>query len=261
MEKINATNANKDLGFDKFAECDYNKHWSFSNFNRMLIAAARIATLGKGAKVLEIGAGTSDLKRMVVENYKRHDIEFIRTDASKEYKLDENIDYIFDVTQKVQADCIVEGRGKFDCIVCMEVIEHIDKKEGMQVIQTMAEMLKKKGMLILTTPTPPLQGSFEDRVWPTDHDEEYIQAEIVSMVNDFFKVEKEFGWSLEEREYLRVLSEDPLAGHVYLKLKGVFPEEYIKSLIASLCDVKFARQIMVVGTVRSERVKRGNRLW
>ena len=65
---MNCKNANREMGFDKFSECDYNLHWSFSNFNRILMVAGQIAQLPVDSRVLELGAGSSDLENLVKKN-------------------------------------------------------------------------------------------------------------------------------------------------------------------------------------------------
>ena len=75
---MNCKNSNREMGFDKFSECDYNLHWSFSNFNRILMAAGQIARLPIDSKVLELGAGSSDLENIVKKNFGRKDIEFYK---------------------------------------------------------------------------------------------------------------------------------------------------------------------------------------
>ena len=83
---MNCKNANREKGFDKFSECNYNLHWSFSNFNRMLMAAGQIAQLPLNSKVLELGAGSSDLENLVKKNFGRKDIDFIKIDGDKQYE-------------------------------------------------------------------------------------------------------------------------------------------------------------------------------
>ena len=88
---MNCKNANQELGFDIFAKCDYNLHWSFSNFNRVLMVAGLIARLPYNSKVLELGAGSSDLENIVKTNFKRDDIHFYKVDGDKRYESDESI--------------------------------------------------------------------------------------------------------------------------------------------------------------------------
>ena len=43
-------------------------------------------------------------------------------------------------------------KGCFDSIVCMDVIEHFSKEDGAAVVESMANVLTKRGMLIIGTP-------------------------------------------------------------------------------------------------------------
>lgn len=241
---MNTTNANQTLGFDRFSESNYNLHWSFSNFNRMLMAAGQIAQLPLGSKVLELGAGTSDLENLVKKNFKRDDIEFVKIDGDTQYESDESIS-VFDITsEQCAAWCTING--PYDCIVFMEVIEHLEREDGWYMIKLIHDMLKHEGLMLFTTPTPPWNGHYEDRVWPLDHEIEYCHYEICNIINKFFKITKEIGWSLEEREYNRLLEHDRFLGEIYLKLRGAFPESYVRAIIACLADIDENRQVFFV---------------
>ena len=241
---MNTTNANQTLGFDKFSESNYNLHWSFSNFNRMLMAAGQIAQLPFDSKVLELGAGTSDLENLVKKNFKRDDIKFVKIDGDTQYESDESIS-VFDITsEQCAAWCTING--PFDCIVFMEVIEHLKVEDGRYMIKLIHDLLVPEGLLLFTTPTPPHNGYYEDRVWPLDHEIEYAYHEIHSLINKYFKITKEIGWSLEEREFNKLLEHDRTLGEVYLHLRGAFPESYIRAIIACLASVSDNRQIFFV---------------
>ena len=241
---MNTTNANQTLGFDKFSESDYNLHWSFSNFNRMLMAAGQIAQLPFGSKVLELGAGTSDLENLVKKNFKRDDINFIKVDGDTQYESDVSIS-VFDITsEKFSIWCA--ANGPYDCIVFMEVIEHLSAAAGKYMIRLIHDVLKPESMMLFTTPTPPWNGHYEDRVWPLDHEIEYGHYEIEAIINKYFKITRKIGWSLEEREYNRLLAQDMRLGEVYLKLRGAFPESYIRAIIACLADIDENRQVFFV---------------
>ena len=241
---MNTTNANQTLGFDKFSESNYNLHWSFSNFNRMLMAAGQIAQLPFGSKVLELGAGTSDLENLVKKNFKRNDIEFVKIDGDTQYESDESIS-VFDITsEQCAAYCTING--PFDCVVFMEVIEHLKVEDGKYMIELIHDVLKPEGVMLFTTPTPPWNGHYEDRVWPLDHEIEYGHYEVSNIINKFFKITKEIGWSLEEREYNRLLERDRFLGEVYLRLRGAFPESYIRAIVACLADIDENRQVFFV---------------
>lgn len=247
---MNTTNANQTMGFDDFAKCNYNLHWSFSNFNRMLMAASEISKLRFGATVLELGAGSSNLKNIVYDNFKRNDILFIRVDGDKRYLHDNTIDYVGDITNQADkeaiSDLLCHKDIMADAVVLMEVLEHLDDLQFIGLIETIANRwLAPEGILLLTTPTPPLNGMYEDRVWPTDHESEYKLAKLKDRVGVHFKITKEIGWSLEEREFNALLEKEPHLMRTYCKLKGAFPEGYIRAIIASLADIEYNRQVFM----------------
>lgn len=241
---MNCKNANRELGFDKFSECNYNLHWSFSNFNRILMVAGQIAQLPLNSKVLELGAGSSDLENIVKKNFKRDDIEFTKVDGDTRYESNKEITVI-DITS-TNCNYICNKLGPFDAIVFMEVIEHLDKEFAPIMFERISNWLKSGGMLLFTTPTPPDNGNYEDRVWPDDHEKEFTFFEIYDIINKRFKINKEIGWSLEEREYNKLLETDPKLSTMASKLRGAFPESYIRAIIACLSPVQMNRQVLFV---------------
>lgn len=250
---MNCKNANRELGFDQFSECNYNLHWSFSNFNRILMVAGQIAQLPIGSKVLELGAGSSDLENIVKKNFKREDICFYKMDGDTQYESDKSITVI-DITS-VECDALCRFIGPFDAIVFMEVVEHLKKNVVPNMFMKIASWLVQEGMLLFTTPTPPLDGAYEDRVWPDDHEEEFTFSEIYDIINVGFKINKQIGWSLEEREYNKILESDPQLSVIASKLRGAFPESYVRATIACLSPVQVNRQIFFV--CKKRRVANG----
>lgn len=250
---MNCKNANQELGFDKFSECNYNLHWSFSNFNRMLMAAGQIAQLPLDSKVLELGAGSSDLEKIVKVNFKRDDIKFTKVDGDSQYESNEEIT-VLDITS---GECYnwCRKQGEFDAIVFMEVVEHLNKDYVEHMFKNISEWLKPEGVLLFTTPTPPCDGIYEDRVWPTDHNFEFTFDEIYGIINKRFKINKEIGWSLEEREYNKLLESDPQLSVMASKLRGAFPESYVRAMIACLSPVQVNRQVFFV--CKKRRVANG----
>lgn len=241
---MNCKNANQEFGFDRFSECDYNLHWSFSNFNRILMVAGHLARLPKGSKVLELGAGSSDLENVVKNNFKRDDIKFTKVDGDIKYESSKSIT-VFDITSEAFNE-FCKSQGQFDAIIFMEVIEHIDKYMAEDMLNKIAEWIVPEGLMLFTTPTPPCEGMYEDRVWPTDHNSEFTFSEIYGIINIYFKVNKEIGWSLEEREYNKLLETDANLSMMASKLRGAFPESYVRATIACLAPVQMNRQILLV---------------
>lgn len=244
---MNCKNANQELGFDKFAECDYNLHWSFSNFNRMIMAAGQIARLPQQSCVLELGAGSSELETLVHKNFKRNDIKFIKVDGDRQYELSDSIT-VLDITTEHGWNIIdiKATQVKFDAVVFMEVIEHIDSMKVKWVMNKIFDCLKSEGLLVVTTPTPPLNAKHENMVWPTDHKQEFTLDETCGLINNGFKITKQIGWSLEEREFNIILEENNECMKLYTKLKGAFPESYIRAIIACMAPIEYNRQVLLI---------------
>lgn len=241
---MNCKNANQELGFDRFSECNYNLHWSFSNFNRILMVAGQIARLPNGSKVLELGAGSSDLENIVKKNFRRSDIEFVKIDGDNQYESSDEIT-VFDITsEECAAYCTISG--PYDAVVFMEVVEHLSKEDGKRIIKLIHDVLVPEGLMLFTTPTPPSYGRYEDRVWPLDHEIEYAYREAYDLINPYFKINKEIGWSMEERDFNLILEYDKDLSSVYCRLKGAFPESYIRAIIACLAPVQDNRQVFFV---------------
>ena len=250
---MNCKNANRELGFDQFSECNYNLHWSFSNFNRIIMVAGQIARLPIGSKVLELGAGSSDLENIVKKNFNREDICFYKLDGDAQYESSESITVI-DITSG-ECNALCNFLGPFNAVVFMEVVEHLNKDVVPAMFEKIANWLVPEGMLLFTTPTPPHDGRYEDRVWPDDHEEEFTFSEIYDIINKRFKINKEIGWSLEEREYNKILESNPQLSAVASKLRGAFPESYVRATIACLSPVQVNRQVFFV--CKKRRVANG----
>lgn len=241
---MNCKNANREKGFDRFSECNYNLHWSFSNFNRMLMAAGQIAQLPLNSKVLELGAGSSDLENLVKKNFGRKDIDFIKIDGDKQYESISSI-IVVDIMSEL-CEVICGKFGPFEAVVFMEVVEHLHECDAIAIFNKISRWLKPEGMLLFTTPTPPCEGMYEDRVWPDDHEKEFTFSEIYGIINKEFKINKEIGWSLEEREYNKLLETDANLSMIASKLRGAFPESYVRATIACLSPVQMNRQVLFV---------------
>lgn len=252
----NTTNANKELGFDKMSELDYRKHWSFSTFNRMLLAAYHISKLPTGSRVLEIGAGTSELENLVCTNFKRDDIIFLKVDADEQYRYDDNINYIGDVTeayiQSVIENYINLNMKKFGAVVMMEVIEHIGKDKVEPLLNKIHnDWITDEGTLIITTPTPPYNSKYEDKVWPTDHEYEFSLKEVRHLVNSKFKILHEASWSMEERDYYKETCSSNFLMELKVRLERAgFPESYIRAQVAVLAAPISGRQVLMIGKAR-----------
>lgn len=235
--KVNTNNSN--FNFQNFNKCNYNKHWSYSNFFRHLFVCNELNTLKDTAIVIELGAANSNYEQYMHNN-------FIKKINIKKYDYKESRGVKkLDITKKLPFKT-----NSVDCIILTEVIEHLTKKDGEKVLAEIHRVLvSKKGLLLFTTPTP--NKLVEDRVWPEDHDFEYSLAEISSLLNKHFKINKEMPWSMTEKEYRETLKTNIFIQNIYCKLKDSLPEGLIRALISIVCNPNKSRQIAMSCTKRT----------
>lgn len=244
---------NSNAKFQDFASCDLNLHWSWSNFNRHMITCNALNRLREKSVVVEFGANDSPVSEMMLRNFGRHDIAYIKTDCKEVAKNDESL-IAFDLNKcdEVKLRSIMDrhaGVRKADAFVLCEVIEHLECRDTIYKVRDMCyNNLRENGMLIISTPTPPFDGLYDDRVWPDDHEFEHIKDELQNVLNRCFKVERAVGWSVEEREYNSLL-EDSEYAKLYTRLRGKMPESFVRALIPILLrneDTDFCRQVTFI---------------
>lgn len=232
---MNTNNTN--IGFQNIAESDYNLHWSFSNYLRWLAIAEQVNQLPLYANVLELGAGDSPLKFIMVTNFKRGDLIFTKVDAVSY----DDIDTVMDIAENMEHF----ETGYYDCIILSEVIEHVHEKVG-YILRSIYRILKQNGVFVLTTPTPPFDGGLEDRVWPDCHEYEFPYSIIYKYCNTYFEIERASGWSLKTREYNNLIKQNELIRTLYCSLKGTLPESMIRAIVSMVAPVQDSRQIIMV---------------
>lgn len=188
---MKTTNANSD--FQDFSKCDYNLHWSWSNFFRHIAVCNSMLDLPLAANVLEIGAADSPIESMLQNNFGRC-LVFTKTDINPKYK---DTHQIFNVEK--------EGLKRytdkfFNCVILTEVLEHFDPVYAPFVLKEIHRSLKTGGKLLLTTPTP--QKPKEQLVWLKDHEFEYSWDELTELVcSNKFLIKKVMPWSLHKKDY------------------------------------------------------------
>jgi len=112
----------------------------FNENERLEWVKEKSKELKNGAKILDVGAGSSPYKDFFKHcTYKTHD--FKKNDPHVKY---ENIDYISDITQIPVED------ESFDAVICTEVFEHVP--EPILALKEIARILKPDGKLFLSAP-------------------------------------------------------------------------------------------------------------
>ncbi len=140
-------------------------------------------------------------------------------------------------TEYLKADIkSVEFKPKsFDCVLCLEVLEHMTKEEGLKLIEKMKKWARKK--VIITTP-----NTF---VWQDEIDNNPLQAHVSGwsakeLRNTGFKVHGIEGWK-KLRGYRGVLKYRPMffwakLSHISQKLVYFCPSMAFQLFAVSYTD-------------------------
>ena len=78
-------------------------------------------------------------------------------------------------------------KNKYDVIMCLDGIEHINKLEGEEFIQSVIHGLKDGGLFILNTPILNRDGRGTKNPY---HKHEYAEAEIIELLVKYFSIKK-----------------------------------------------------------------------
>lgn len=109
--------------------------------------------ISKGHSLLDIGSGTGELIKLEINKFD----EIYGIDADSEslkicrdsFKNKKNV-HIFE--SNLQNLDVLFSDTKFDCVTCLDVLEHIELKECKQVLQSIHHVTKDLGLFIFTGP-------------------------------------------------------------------------------------------------------------
>ena len=108
----------------------------------------------KHKKILDYGCGQGDLIKVLCNDYQIE--EAYGCDLSQK-----SVDIVNDSNKscdkfrgavKIESDAVPYGDEKFDIILLTELIEHLDDKSLKFAISEITRMLKKNGIIVITTP-------------------------------------------------------------------------------------------------------------
>lgn len=136
--------------------------------------------------ILNVGSGQGFLENLFGNENRRFVENWVSCDISTK-----GLDRISRLhpwvnTVKTQLPALSEVHGRFDCVVCMEVIEHLDKTISVKSLERLGGLLSEGGKLILSVPV------YEPRSLknhPVGHYRKYTPVIFEEEINDAgFKV-------------------------------------------------------------------------
>ena len=167
-------------------------HWKVSGVSREIqMRRLRFAWkyIARSDSVLDVGCGDGFITNLLSE-YCKH---VVGVDSSRT-----GISLASSLVDISKADFVLGSvnnlpfkESAFDVITLFEVIEHIPVKLVKKALMDIKRVLKKDGILIVTTPNPRNFSNiiFGRKIVSKKHEKEYRQAELLQLLSDFQKIE------------------------------------------------------------------------
>lgn len=139
----------------------------------------------KNITILDLGCGRGWLSNLLSSYGKVTGIEPVKPVINHAKKLFPTIEFLVGTSKTI----LDSKRNSFDFVVSSEVIEHIPDDEKDSFIEDIAELLKKDGFLILTTPRKEAQKEWNQYTATNQPIEEWIsETELETLVTKkYFK--------------------------------------------------------------------------
>lgn len=178
----------KDL-YDKYPKGvtlppEYAEHFE-NNLLRVLIRLARYKFVARLVKktdtVLEVGCG-SGVGCVFLAQHAAHvtGIDCNRTEIQEARKINRRSNVSFHVQDLFQ----MPEAEKFDVVTALDVIEHMPKRVGHQLVSAMARHLKPTGMLVIGTPSVH-SYKYQGALSRASHIKCYDQEELVELMDHY----------------------------------------------------------------------------
>lgn len=187
--------------------------------------------------ILDIGCDTCYIYDIL--QARKHEFEYLGVDKNmlKNMQVRDNnfwfmqSDNIFETLDKVKKD------KKFDCILLLDVIEHMaNKEEGLKLIDACIELMDKGSYLIISTPNC-MNGVIN---WPKYHQFEYSAREVLNYIvhKRNMSLQDFIGWSMSTEQYQYLTQMNPLYEYESL------PVEIARVLFA-LENPEYSRDVLM----------------
>lgn len=217
--------------------------WHFQKFDTVL----RLLTKKRDKKILDIGCSAGSFLGMVSEeNFGEQvgvDIAQNQIDYAKKYqtpfrqflKIDDNNS----LTQKFSSDY-------FDAVTLIEVIEHLNHEQIREILSSAAEILKKDGELVITTPNylsswPILEQIISYTLKPSYEEQHITKFTFFNFLSKIRKIYPDF-----DKEFkIEFKSTSHLVSFLIAAFSDNFAQNLSKAIKASNWKMPFGAILMV----------------
>lgn len=181
--------------------------------------------------ILELGCGNGDMNEILYRNRCR--INYVGIEINENCikkinnrKFKTNFPSLFLKKDLTKLPLPFKNK-KFDVIICTEVIEHITKEEGRNLLIECKRLLKDDGILFLSTPDKKLS----EGIYSKDHIYEYEYEEIKKLIIETgFKIIKIYGCSCKSKHIKNNLNEKEK--ELYENLKEYFGGKLLNQIFS-----------------------------
>ena len=142
-----------------------------------------IADLCYNKNVLDIACGTGYGSYIISNSAKSvigYDIDAESINIAQKEFIKENLNYVKGNVLKIDLP-----ENTFDFVVSCETIEHLSEKDGNKFLLEIKNVLKKNGILFITTPNKDKTDTFSKK--NPFHINEYYSKEFVALLKEHFK--------------------------------------------------------------------------
>jgi SAM-dependent methyltransferase len=156
-----------------------------------------------GMRILDVGCGVNTPLAMTFYTNRYKPSLYCGLDIRTDFKPPVEFPFTcdlrggFDVTES--REWIALGTKQWDAVICLEVIEHMDKAHGQLLLDNLS-MLPENTTIFLSTPC--YNGSKAG-----NHVYEWEYEELKDELSEAFKIEEHFGTFASQRDILPVASE------------------------------------------------------
>ena len=184
-----------------------------------------------GQSILDVGCGVNTPLAMCFYTnkykpalYRGLDLRTTFEKSQKDYNFPYELLGGFDITNGKDWESM-SGTHSWNIVTCLEVIEHMPKRAGQQLLENLSCYLPRTATIFLSTPC--FNGSKAG-----NHIYEWGYEELRQELGDLFKIEAHYGTFASQRDIIPGLTAEE--ARVFSDLKSYYDSNLISILLAPL---------------------------